>query len=175
MRGFDCRKGSAVTDVVIFAAIVVFVILPVFSILMEKYLLLNKAQIIKDAVDMTNISVYNALDTAGLGKVDVDVDGNRAEEIYRRLLALNLKLDEDLKPLSGSLAEDTVSIRSLVIYSDVFPGSCPLGLTITGPSVHSVVVVPVRPSLYRQLVLSALGRQYVELEVHVDSDIPVNN
>ena len=171
----DCRNGSAAVDVVVFAAIVLFVILPVFSIIMEKYLLLNKAQIIKDAVDMTNISVYNAINTAELGKAGVDVDENRAERIYRDLLASNLRLDADLKPLQGSLAEDAVSIRSLVIFSDMFPAICPLGISITRPSVHSVIVVPVRPSLYRQLILSVLGRQFVELEVHVDSDIPVNN
>ncbi|NJD02981.1 MAG: hypothetical protein FIA99_10405 [Ruminiclostridium sp.] len=175
MQGKGCRKGSAVVDVVIFAAIVVFVILPVFSIIMEKYVLLNKAQIIKDAIDMTGISVYNAINTAELAKAGVDVDETTAEEIYRNLLALNLKLDDDLKPLPGSLAEDTVSVRSLIIFSDMFPAVCPLGASITRPSVHSVVVVPVRPSLYRRLVLGMIGRQFVELEVHVDSEIPVNN
>ena len=174
MLGGGCRKGSAVVDVVIFAAIIIFVILPVFSIIMEKYLLLNKAQIIKDAVDMTNISAYNAINAAELGKADVDVDEAGAMDIFRNLLALNLKLDEDLKPLPDSLAEDTVSIRSLIVFSDTFPSECPLGVNITRPSVHSVIVVPVRPSLYRQLILSMLGRQFVELEVHVDSDIPIN-
>jgi len=175
MLGGGSRRGSAVVDVVIFAAIVVFVILPVFSIIMEKYLLLNKAQIIKDAVDMTNISVYNAIKAAELGKAEVDVDETGALDIFSSLLAINLKLDEDLRPLPESLAEDTISIRSLIIYSGTFPSECPLGVNIKRPSVHSVIVVPVRPSLYRQLVLSMLGRQFVELEVHVDSDIPVNN
>lgn len=171
----DYRRGSAAADVVICAAIVVFVILPVFSIILEKSLLLNKAQIIKDAVDMTNISAYNAINAAKLSIVDVDVDGVTAENIYHDLLVLNLKLDEDLQPLPGSLAEDTVYVKSLVIFSNGFPIVCPGGINITRASVHSTVVIPVRPSLYRQLILSMLGRQFIELEVHVDSEIPVNN
>ncbi len=175
MIGRGCRKGSAAVDVVIFAAIVVFVILPVFSVIMEKYLLLTKAQTIKDAVDMANISAYNALNTARLGKTGVDVDEAVAEDIFQGLLALNLKLKADLTPLPGSLAEAKVTIKALIVFSAALPAECPLGTKITRPAVHSVIVIPVRPSLYRQLLLNLLGKQFIELEVHVDSDMPVNN
>ncbi len=175
MRIPESRRGSAAADVVIGAAVIVFVILPLFAFIFEKYLIFNKAQIIKDAVDMTNISVYNAMNTGQLGKEDIDIDTDKAMDIYKSLLAENLKLDESLLPLRDSLAEDRVCVKSLAVFSAGFPQTCPEGINITRPTVHSVISVPVRPSLYRRLILSKMGRQYVELEVHVDSEIPVNN
>lgn len=169
-----CRKGSAAADVVIGAAIIVFVVLPVFSFIIEKYLILNKAQIIKDAVDMTNIAAYNAINAGNLGKAGVDIDMDKVEEIYRRLLMKNLNLAGDLAPLPGSLAEGRVSIKSLAVFTGGFPDVCPEGTGISRPSVHSIISIPVRPSLYRQLILNILGKQFIELEIHVDSEIPVN-
>ena len=42
------------------------------------------------------------------------------------------------------------------------------------PAVHTVVTVPVRPSLYRGVVLGLMGQDYVELKVHVDTDLPAD-
>jgi len=175
MMGLQYRKGSAVTDLVISAAIIAFIILPVFSAVMEKYIIQNKAQIIKDAVDMTNVSTYNAIKADSLGRNKIELDAAETEEIYSSLLAANLRLDNDLKPLKDSIAEGKVTIDSLVIYTDGFPLYCPDGCRIERPSVHSCVTVPVKPSLYRQVLLDLLGKDLVELKVHVDSDIPVNN
>jgi hypothetical protein len=168
------RKGSAVVDVVIGAAIIIFVVLPLFSIVAEKYILLNKVQIIKDAVDMTNISVYNALDAESLGKDIIDFDYLEAEHIYRVLLAANLNLDDGLSPLPQSLAESTVSIEALIIYTGNM-NICPYGVHTTRPSVHSCVSIPVKPSLYRQLILNALHKEFVDIKIHVDTEIPLNN
>lgn len=169
------KKGSVVADVVIGAALVIFIILPIFSFVAEKFILLDKAQMIKDAVDMTNISVYNALLARNLGKVEVSLSESEAEGIFRDLLAANLNLNSDLTPKSMSLAEDTVVINSIEIYSAGFPLHCPEGVEITRPAVHSTISIPVKPSLYRRVILELLGRGYINMEVHVDSDIPVNN
>jgi len=169
------ESGSAVTDVVIAAAVIVFLIFPAASFVLEKYIIINKAQMIKDAVDMTNISTYNALDAASLGKTVITMQDSRVEQIYTSLLAKNLKLDCGLFPREDSIVEGRVSIDSIIIYTGGFPLTCPDGAQIKRPAVHSRITVPVRPSLYRQTILSILGKQYVELKVHVDSDIPVNN
>jgi hypothetical protein len=169
------NRGSAAADVVVGAAVIIFVLLPVFSVVLEKYLILNKAQIIKDAIDMTNISAYNAMNAEKLGKTHVEIETGDAEIIYRRILASNLTLDENLYPLSSSIAEERVEIKSIIFYTGEVSEVCPKGINISRPSVHSVVVVPVRPSLYRRLLLNNIGKQYIELEIHVDSEIPVNN
>lgn len=167
-------RGSAVAEVVIGAAMLVFVILPVFSAVMEKYLLSATLRTIRDAVDMANISAYNALDTSELGMAQVDVSRSRAVDIYEEVLRLNLKLDEQLDPLPGSVAEGRVKIDPPEIYLTDFPQSCPSGTSFDKPSVHSVISIPVKPSLYRSAILSLLGRDHVNVVMHVDTEIPVN-
>lgn len=170
----DTRRGSAAVDVIIGAAMIIFVILPLFSAVIERFILLNKAQIVRDALDMTNISAYNSLRTWELGKTTVSFESGKALQIYRVLLSENLNLDEGLNPLSRSIAEDTVSIDSIVIYTGELPTVCPNGTHLTRPSVHSCVSIPVRPSLYRQLLLDLIGRDYLDMRVHMDTEIPLN-
>lgn len=168
-------KGSAVVDVIIAAAIIVFVILPVFSSVMEKHVLLEKSKIIRDAVDMTNISVYNALNTRSLGQTRVEFSRTEAMDIFKRLLGINLNLDGGLNPGNASVAEGRVSVESLEIYNDGFPVICPGGTRIDKPTVHSLIKIPIRPTLYRSIVLRLLGKDFIDIEVHVDSEIPINN
>lgn len=169
------NRGTAVAEVIIAAAMLVFIILPVFSVVMEKYILSEKSRIIKDAIDMTNISAYNALDTLELGKAEVYFSRSEAMDIYRKVLRTNLNLDENLDPLPGSVAEGRVEVVSLEIFRTGFPMSCPNGISISRPTVHSCIDIPIRPSLYRALILSLLGRDHIDVVVHVDSEIPVNN
>ena len=169
------RRGSAAVEAVIGAAIIMFVVFPVFSAVVEKYIIANKAQIIRDAVDLTNIAVYNAVEAGNLGKNEIMICNEELERIYRTILAKNLNLKADLSPERDSVADGTVGIKSLAVFTGGFPLACPDGTAITRPAVHSRLTVPVKPSLYRGIILGMLGKQYIELEVHVDSDIPVDN
>ncbi len=169
------NAGSAVAEVIIMAAMLVFVVFPVFSTVMEKYILVDKARLIRDSVDTTNISVYNALNTESLGKVSVDFFDAKAGDIFKELLCRNLKLDSGLTPMGDSVAEAQVEILSLAFYKEGFPAVCPNKSKIERPTVHSCVNIPIRPSLYRGIILRMLGRDHVDVIVHVDSEIPVNN
>lgn len=169
------NRGNAAFDIVIFTALIILVILPVFSAVFEKYLLSCKVQAIKDAVDLSNISAYNAINTGNLGVVSVDFGNAEIAALYRRILSKNLNLNEDLTPKENSIAEDTVTIDSLAGYTSGFPVTCPDGAIISRPAIHGHITVPMKPGLYRRLIQELTGRQYLELEVHVDSDIPVDN
>ena len=174
---FRCNnKGITVLGLLTAVAIIVFVIFPVFAAVIERYIILNKAQIIRDAVDLANISIYNALDAGDMGKNTVSLDYGNVSSIYRSMLATNLNLNPtNLNPLPNSIADGPVTIDSLVIYTGGFPVTCPNGTILKRPSVHSCVIIPVKPSLYRQIILDMMGKQYVELKIHVDTDIPVDN
>lgn len=168
-------RGSAAVDVIIGAAMIVFVVLPLFSAVIERFILLNKAQIARDALDMTNISAYNSLNAWDLGKSSVGFEYGKSLQIYRALLSENLNLDDGLSPLPRSIAEDTVAIESIAIYTQGLPVVCPNGTDLTRPSVHSCVSIPVRPSLYRQLLLDLIGKEHLDMKVHIDTEIPVDN
>ncbi|HOJ11390.1 MAG TPA: hypothetical protein PK733_12475 [Clostridiales bacterium] len=169
------EKGSSISDVLIGAAIIIFIILPVFSAVVERYILFAKVQIIKDAVDITNISAYNALKTDSLGKTTVDFHNDKISGIYKKILAGNMKLDLDLNPTESSVADDTVIIKSIIIYTENIPNICPYGTSILRPAVHSCIVVPVKPTIYSRIIRKITGKNTFKLEVHVDSDIPINN
>ena len=168
------KKGSAVVDVVIAAAVVIFVILPVFSAVIEKYIFAEKVRMIRDAVDMTNISAYNALNTESLGKVQVNADRSEVLKIFEELLCVNLNLDEGLMPKADSIAEGRVEVTSLEMYMSGLPAKCPMGTSIVKPSFHSCINVPIKPTLYTRVILEMLGRDYIEVVAHVDSEIPLN-
>lgn len=167
-------KGIGVLDVVIAAAALIFIVLPVFSAVAEKFIMLNTAQLIKDSVDITNLAAYNSINSKSLSKAAVTFDSDEARTIYALLLAKNLRLAEDLTPEEGSVAAGKVDIDSLVLYEGELPPACPSGTRIEMPAVHSVITVPVKPALYRRMILEVLGRETVDLKIHVDTEIPLN-
>ena len=171
---FKSNKGSAAGTVVLFAAVLVFVIFPIVSVVIEKNIMLAKGQIIKDAIDITNIASYTGL-SSSISEGTIGVDNAKLYSVYTSMLAKNLNLNDDLTPKQNSVAEGPVTIDSLIVYLSGFPLVCPDGNTLVRPSVHAVITVPVKPSLYRQVILSLLGKQYIYLKIHVDSDLPLNN
>ena len=168
-------KGNAAFDIIIFTMVIIFVIFPVFSVICEKYIVVTEAQSIKDAVDMTNIAVYNTMNNQALGRCVIDFDNEDIIASYKKLLAVNLRLNADLTPKPDSIAEGQVTIDSLICYTDNLPVKCTAGNVIKRPTIHSMVTVPVKPVLYRQLIFELTGKEYLELKVHVDSELPVNN
>ena len=172
---WSCDTGGAVGEIIIGAAIIVFVLLPVFSAVIEKYFINTKTQIIKDAIDTTNISTYISINPEELGRNFVVHNETEAWEIYNKLLARNLNLEEDLSPRNNSPADGKVKIESIIIYSGKKSENCPQGTEFRRPGIHSLIVVPIKPLLYSQFILSLMGKDWVELYVHVDSEIPVNN
>ena len=168
-------SGGAAFDVLAGAAVVIFVLIPLFAAVAEKYLFMTKIQAVRDAVDLTNIALYNALDIAAASQNEISMDDNTVYGTYCRMLAANLNLNYDLSPGENSLVEDTVTINSLAVYLNNFPVYCPEGVQLTRPSVHVSLTIPVRPGLFREYILNALGRIYIDVKMHMDTDIPVNN
>jgi len=173
MRTKYC-KGSAVVDVVLFGCMVVFVLLPLFSLIFEKYLLNETCQRIKDAADMANLAVYYSISTQDLSMTEVNFDRQKAWDVYSGVLAENLRLDSGLVPREVSICDGPVKIEELDLYVSGLPAACSHGIPIDKPSIHSVIDIPVKPSLYSGIVLSVLGREHINLKIHVDSEIPVN-
>ena len=157
LKAFLSSRKGAVEDMVIFCLFFVFVLLPVASSVLEMYLTSVKCQEIKDAIDMTNIAAYNALDPGDNGKTAIDFNSSSAQAIYNNLLALNLRLNPDLTPQSDSIADGPVVVNELTFYTSGFPCYCPLGKLLTRPTIHTLVTVPVKPSLYSGTILGMMG------------------
>lgn len=174
------QKGSIVSDLLIFTVIVVFVIFPIFSVAFEQHILLLKAQAIKDAVDVTNLAAYNAMKIPDKSETKITATVNDIRANYIPMLALNMNLNNNLTPKEDSIADGTVEIVNITIYPKgmSFPVTCPKGGTISRPSVHSVIKVPIKPTLYwniHRFLTGATGDGIKDYIVHIDTELPYNN
>lgn len=169
------EKGALnVFYAVLVTSLLVFLILPLFSYIVEHYIHENKIQKLTDAIDITNIAVYNAINTANYSRTSLTFDDPRVNEIYKNLLSKNLKLNDDLTPREGSIADGQVRVIELIIYTAV-PATCPQGNSLNRPTIHAKIIVPMKPNLFRKVILDALGVEYIELVMHVDTELPINN
>jgi len=174
------QKGSIVSGPLIFALVVVFVILPIFGVAFEQHILLLKAQAIKDAVDVTNLAAYNAMKIPEKSETKITATISDIRANYIPMLALNMRLNNDLTPKGDSIAQGKVEIMNITVYPKgmSFPITCPEGGTIRRPSVHSVIKVPIKPTLYWNIyrfLTGATGDGIKDYIVHIDTELPHNN
>jgi len=174
-KNLNSLKGSSVADILIIASIILFVFLPIFCALMERYMVFSKSQIIRDAIDVANLSLYYAIETETLGKGFVSFNEDDLMQIYKKMLSKNLLLDAEMNPTDNSIIGSEVRIESIMIYTDGFPSVCPFGTVITNPAVHSYIIVPIKPVFFKDIISALSGKEYTELKLHIDSDIPINN
>lgn len=174
------QKGSIVSGLLIFTLAVVFVIIPIFSAVFEQHILLLKAQAIKDAVDITNLAAYNAMKVPEKSETKITATISDIRNNYIPMLALNMRLNNDLTPKEDSIAQGKVEIVNITVYPKgmSFPTTCPEGGTIRRPSVHSVIKVPIKPTLYWNIyrfLTGATGDGIKDYIVHIDTELPHNN
>ena len=144
---------------------------------MERYILYNKVNIIKDVVDIANLAVYNAIHTQD-AKHETARTIKSEMTLYKNIVATNLKLTADMTPKENSIAEGEVVVEELRAYlftNTTFPTTCQQGNNITRPTIHSVIKVSIKPTLFRRVVLSTIGKDVINIKVHVDTELPINN
>ncbi len=174
------NKGSVVSDFLLFILIIIFVVIPLFSSVFEQYVLLLKGQAVKDAIDITNLAAYNAMTITEKSENIITAAASDIKANYIPILALNMNLNSDLTPKENSIADGTVEIINITVYSKgmSFPITCPKGSIISRPSIHSIIKVPMKPSLYWNIyrfITGAIGDGMREYNIHVDTELPVNN
>jgi len=180
MSFLENNKGSVVSELLFFVFIAVFVILPILSIILEQYVLLLKGQAIKDAIDMTNLAAYNVLKVTDKSETKIIASAEDIKKYYKPLLALNMNLNSDLSPKEDSIAEGTVEIVNVTVYPKGmnFPVTCPEGSSISRPSIHSVIKIPLKPTLFwniYRLITGTTENRVKEYIAHVDTELPYNN
>lgn len=183
------NKGSIVSNILVFTFVLMFVILPIFSIVLEQYILLLKGQAIKDAIDVTNIGAYNCMDieaksetivVAGRNQSERDFIEEKIKDKFKDLLILNLNLNSDLTPKDNSVPDGKIEIIEVSVFPTgmAFPITCSGGGIITRPSIHSIIKIPIKPSLYWNIyryLKNEKGDGLKDYYIHVDTELPDNN
>lgn len=108
--------------------------------------LYTRRQVIKQALDYSNMAVYREMDRNKLADGILYIDEVAGQDTFREFLARNLKLDGDLNPLPGSLAAGRVEILDFRVFNpEDLPGVDGMGHPVDEVTVFSAIRVPVRP------------------------------
>jgi hypothetical protein len=170
--GFGGKKnGSAYVDVLLTFFFLLILVVPLFSYVAERYVLLNKLQIMSDAIDASSLSAYMAINTEAASSRELSIDPTVFNNLFRNALQTNLSLNADMSPRDGSMAVGTVILQSSEIYMSGFPMQCPKGSTIRMKSFHIVVGIPVEPGFIRTYILNKDDPAIVW--IHRDCEMPV--
>jgi hypothetical protein len=164
-------NGSIYMDVLLTVCFMLLLILPLFAYASEKYIMLNSLQIAADAIEASCLSAYNAIDVPAASQKLLFVDKNIMDVLMRNRLHDNLKLEDDMTPLAGSIAAGEVVIESAELLLNGFPATCSGGTLIRMPSFHIMVRIPLMPGLFRKFILNQHAPVY--MRIHRDYEIPI--
>ena len=173
----NTRGDIGVLEIILFTCVILFIIFPIFSIVIEKVILDLKSDeikgIIKDATESTFIALN--IDTTSVENIDVDLD--RFKEVFERYIKTNFNLKEDFKPKDNSMVDGPVKINKIIFYgTNSLPFTHPTKeITYNRPFIEVEVIFPIKPHLYRKVILDALGKEYLEVTINYHYTLPINN
>ncbi|MBO8129662.1 MAG: hypothetical protein H0Z39_10805 [Peptococcaceae bacterium] len=157
------RKG---TGSAIIGLAAIFMGIMLFALVFDVGYLFVKREVIKQALDFSNMAVYREIDEAKLADGELYINEAPAQDTFLVFLQDNLKLDSSLNPLPGSVVTGQVQVVDFRIYNPGdLPTVDPLGTPINEVAVHSHIIAPVRP------VFSGMFTT-VDLPVAITTDIP---
>lgn len=156
-------RGSAIFEMLIFACIIIFILLPLFAYCYERYVVYLKLNVIKDAVDMSILSSYNAINSEILSGSSVDICIQKAQHNFRELMSSNLNLDSELKPESKSVIDGQVKIKDIIFY----PHS-------SKAYVQCELFFPIKPCFFGNIIRLITGKELFNITFKETVEIPVN-
>jgi len=138
----------------------------IFALMFDIGYLIMRRDVAKNALDYSNMAVYREVNEDRLADGELYINKGPAEATFLIYLQHNLKLDSNLNPLSNSMASDQVEVVSFEVYNpDDLPATDSLGNTVDEVSVHSRLVVPLKPMFIGLFTT-------VNMPVAITTDIP---
>ena len=172
---FKNEKGEAITAVILFALFIVYIFIPIFAAVIEKQLFYLRAVEMRESMEIACLATYDSMRASDATKAVIDYDATKVNSTFKYYLSKNLNINSDLTPKSsGCIPQGIVTVNSINIYINGFPVAFPEGKYLTRPTVHAVITVPIKPTLYQYTVLSLLGVSTINCKLHTDVEIPVN-
>lgn len=139
------RGGIAI--IILWSAIF-FILLLAGTFVIEIYYTNAKAEIAKDAVTMSALSVYKGIDPSQLSSGEIEVN-NQMTNTFKEYLAKNMKLNSDLTARPNSIAVGQVNIDQFIVYKkssteQVYPDGSPINYK---PSLFVKIKFDIEPML----------------------------
>jgi len=92
------------------------------------------------------LAAYRDVNEEALSVGELRLNIVEAENTFKEFLRSNLKLDENLNPIEGSIASGQVIINDFVVYNpENLPAVDPLGNYLDDVSIYCKITVPLTP------------------------------
>ena len=151
----------------IFIALLFLIPFMTFSMfLIESRFLYTIKNSADDAVVAAALAALKSTNPVDIAYGEYVLDPNAARDTFYEYLRKNMKLDENMNPLPGSVAAGPVHVDEFIVYNPgSYPTFCPRGTFIKNTSIHVVISFKAkRPAL------TGLFGKYVEIVIHRDVD-----
>ncbi|QUI25915.1 hypothetical protein HZI73_26240 (plasmid) [Vallitalea pronyensis] len=158
----DNKGSSGILSILLIAFFVIFLIMPVFAAVFEKQMMTKIARdtksIIKDSLEAT----YTTLNIEKTSIKDIEFTSD-FKQIFDKYVIDNLNLNVDFTPTDKSMADAKVQVTELQ-YEDR-----------TRKFINVKVILPIKPHIYRQILLSIMGKEWIGYEIPYTLSLPVDN
>lgn len=172
------EKGSASVGLILIVAfMIVFVVIPLSAYIFDNLKVNLISRDVAGAIDVAIEDGYHSLQKPILSKEDFIVDGPILQYYVTERLKKSLYLNDDLAPKANSKLEGPFSIELLnfVGTANLPYTELSTGKVYTRPFVEVQFTIRLKPTLYRDLILNALGKSYIEFSAKRKTIIYVNN
>ncbi|MBI9013851.1 MAG: hypothetical protein JEZ08_16575 [Clostridiales bacterium] len=172
------RTGSVgVGTIIIFTGILIFIVLPLTSFVFDQLKIQVVAGEVRQAINTAVEESYHSLQVPFLSKDEFRADNGLFQYYVEERLEKSLKLNSDKTPKAGSMLDGPFDIDSLLfIDSSMLPYTdSDTGKVYNRAFVEVEFTIRVKPLLYQQIVLEALGQPYKELSSKKKVTLPINN
>ncbi|GKX32298.1 hypothetical protein SH1V18_47780 [Vallitalea longa] len=156
------EKGEiGVFELILFTGIVLFILMPIFTAAYEKQIMYkigrDSNDIIKDSLEATYVTLN--IKRGSTKKIEFDDKFKRTFESYIRE---NMKLNVDFTPKDESMADAKIKVLELKRIN--YPRK----------SVKVKLLLPIKPHLYRQIILDLMGKEWIGYEIVQEVSLPVD-
>lgn len=173
----DEKGDIGVGAIFMVTTLIVFVIFPLSAFIFDYLKIQVVAGEVAKSIDAAVTDGYHSLDLEFLSKEEFVADNGLFEYYVKEEVKKSLKLNADLSPKEDSMLDGPFSLNSVIFYDSTQlpytdPGS---GKVYNRPFVEINFTIRLKPLLYQQIILDALGQPYKEFTATRKASLPINN
>lgn len=171
------RGDIGVGTILMVTTLIVFIIFPLSAFVFDHLRVQVVAGEVAKSIDAAVVDGYHSLDLAFLSKEEFIADNGLFEYYVTEELKRSLRLNDDLTPKENSMLDGPLSINTVKFYDSTQLPYTDIdnGKVYNRPFVEINFTIRLKPLLYQQIILDALGQSYKEFSETRKASLPINN
>ena len=171
------RGDIGVGSILMVTVLLVFVIFPLSAFTFDYLRIQVVAGEVAKSIDAAVIDGYHSLDLGFMSKEEFIADNGLFEYYVTEEVKDSLRLNDDLTPKENSMLDGPLTLNSVKFYdSSLLPYTdAQSGKEYSRPFIEVEFTIRLKPLLYQQIILDALGKPYKEFSATRKASLPINN